>query len=42
MKKIGTTGNLIVSAIEITEDGRILPECEYDEGAGKPLLKAGA
>jgi len=38
VKKIGNTGNLMVVAITI-EDGKILPECELDETADKPILK---
>lgn len=39
VKQIGDTGNLRVVAMTI-EDGKILPECELDETAGKPILKA--
>ena len=42
LKKIGDTGNQKVVAITINkDDGRIMKiECEVDETADKPILKA--
>ena len=38
MKKLGSVGNQKVVAISI-KDGKITTKCEFDEAAGKPILK---
>lgn len=39
VKKIGSVGNQRIVAIAI-KDGKITTECELDETADKPILKA--
>lgn len=41
MKKLGNLGNQRVIAMKISADGKITTECEVDETADRPILKAG-